>query len=133
MYDLEIHMTDQPGQLALMGDTLGAAGISVEGGGMFLVNGVGVAHFLVHEGAAATEALTGAGLKVTACREVLVQRLDQETPGQLGSFCGAMAAAGVNIELLYSDHDHQLIVLVDDVAAGQQVSDQWTKNRRAKR
>ncbi len=130
MYDLEIRMTNQPGQLALMGDTLGAAGISVEGGGMFLVDGVGVAHFLVDNGDEATTALTAAGLDVAACREVLVQRLDQDTPGQLGAFCGAMAAANVSIEVLYSDHDHQLIVLVDDVAAGQRVSQQWTaKNR----
>ncbi len=62
MYDIEIHMANKAGQLALMGDTLGAAGISVEGGGMFLVNGVGVAHFLVHNGIAASEALAAAGL-----------------------------------------------------------------------
>lgn len=125
MYDLEIHMTDQPGQLELMGNTLGDAGISVEGGGMFLANGVGVAHFLVHEGTAAARALAAAGLDVGACREVLVQRLDQNMPGQLGAFCGAMAAAGVNIEVLYTDHSHRLIVIVDNVAAGQKVSQQW--------
>lgn len=129
MYDLEIHMANEPGQLALMGDALGAAGISVEGGGMFLSNGVGVAHFLVSDGPSATQALTDAGLDVAACREALVQRLDQETPGQLGAFCGAMAAAGVNIEVLYSDHDHQLIVLVDDVEVGQKMSQQWTANQ----
>lgn len=129
MYDLEIHLMNEPGQLALLGDTLGAAGISVEGGGMFLANGIGIAHFLVKDGSAATRALTGAGLDVVACREVLVQRLDQDTPGQLGAFCGAMAAAGVSIEVLYSDHDHQLIVLVDDVAAGKNVSRQWTANQ----
>ena len=26
-----------------------------------------------------------------------------------------MAEAGVNIEVLYSDHDHQLILVVDDL------------------
>lgn len=129
MDDIEIHMGNEPGRLALMGDTLGAAGISVEGGGMFLVDGVGVAHFLVHDGAAASDALGAVGLDVVACREVLVQRLDQDTPGQLGAFCGAMAAAGVSIEVLYSDHDHQLVVLVDDVATGRQVSRGWTENQ----
>lgn len=129
MYDIEIRMTNQPGQLALMGDTLGTACISVEGGGMFLVDGVGVAHFLVNDGPAATLALSAAGLDVAACREVLVQRLDQDTPGQLGAFCGTMAAAGVSIEVLYSDHDRQLIVLVDDVAAGRKVSQKWSVNQ----
>jgi hypothetical protein len=40
-----------------------------------------------------------------------------------------MAEAGVNIEVLYSDHDHQLILVVDDFAKGQAVSDQWTRER----
>nr|MBA2579598.1 amino acid-binding ACT domain-containing protein [Thermoleophilaceae bacterium] len=26
-----------------------------------------------------------------------------------------MALAGVNIEVMYSDHDHQLILVVDDI------------------
>src|ERR1017187_7302516 len=35
--------------------------------------------------------------------------------------------AGVNIEVLYSDHDHQLILVVDDIAKGQEVSEAWTR------
>jgi hypothetical protein len=38
-----------------------------------------------------------------------------------------MAEAGVNIEVLYSDHDHQLILVVDDIAKGQEVSEAWTR------
>lgn len=129
MHDIEIHMTNEPGQLALMGDTLGTAGISVEGGGMFLVDGIGVAHFLVEDGRAATDAVRAAGMAVASCREVIVQHLDQETPGQLGLFCNAMAVAGVNIEVLYSDHDHQLVVVVDDPERGRQVSADWTAAR----
>lgn len=129
MYDIEIQMSNEPGQLALMGDTLGAAGISVEGGGMFLVDGVGVAHFLVHDGPGAADALRDGGMKVPTCREVIVQHLDQETPGQLGLFCAAMAEAGVNIEVLYSDHDHQLVVVVDDPERGRAVSEQWKTQR----
>jgi hypothetical protein len=33
MYDLTIELDDRPGALAAMGDALGAAGVSVEGGG----------------------------------------------------------------------------------------------------
>jgi hypothetical protein len=36
-----------------------------------------------------------------------------------------MADAGVNIEVLYSDHDHRLILVVDDPAAGRVVSEAW--------
>lgn len=129
MFDLEIHMRNQPGELAMMGETLGAAGISVEGGGMWLVDGVGVAHFLVDDGTLARESLEQAGMTVTACRPVLVQRLSQDESGQLGKFCRALAEAGVNIEVLYSDHDHQLIIACDDHARAASVSDAWMTSR----
>lgn len=112
-----------------MGEVLGAAGISVEGGGMWLVGDVGVAHFLVEDGPGAAAALAEAGLTVAATRPVLTQRLDQDRPGQLGAFCRAMADAGVDIEVLYSDHDHRLIVVVDQPAAGAAVSEAWTAGR----
>jgi hypothetical protein len=38
-----------------------------------------------------------------------------------------MAEAGVNIEVLYSDHDHQLILVVEDMAKGRAVSEAWTR------
>ena len=38
-----------------------------------------------------------------------------------------MAEAGVNIEVLYSDHAHQLTLVVDDQARGQAVSDAWMR------
>lgn len=128
MYDIELHMTNEPGQLALMGETLGAAGISVEGGGMWVHDGVGVAHFLVADGEAGAAALTGAGLVVAAVRQVSLQRLDQDKPGQLGALCRAMADAGVNIQVLYSDHDHQLVVVGDDPETCAQVSAEWTRS-----
>lgn len=40
-----------------------------------------------------------------------------------------MAEAGVNIEALYSDHDHQLILVVDDIAKGRAVSEAWTREQ----
>lgn len=129
MFDLEIHMTNEPGQLALMGETLGAAGVSVEGGGMWLGGDIGLAHFLVDDGEGAKAALENAGMKVNACREVLMQRLNQDEPGQLGKFCRALADANINIEVLYSDHDHQLVVAVDDYEAARPISEAWTTAR----
>jgi hypothetical protein len=49
---------------------------------------------------------------------VLVQRLNQEVPGQLGRIARMMSDAGVNIEVQYSDHDHNLILVVDDMEKG---------------
>ena len=40
-----------------------------------------------------------------------------------------MADAGVNIEVQYSDHDHQLVLVVDDPVKGAEVSRQWMERR----
>ena len=95
-----------------------------------MVGDKGVAHFLVADGAAARKALETAGIQLLAERDVLVQRLKQDVPGQLGLLTRRMAEAGVNIEVLYSDHDHQLILVVDDLARGRTVSEAWARERR---
>lgn len=129
MKDLAIELEDRPGALAEMGEALGRAGVSIEGGAAFVVDGRGVAHFLFDDGAAARNALEMAGIRVLDEREVVVQRLHQAVPGQLGTLTRRMADAGVNIEVLYSDHDHRLILVVDDVAAGRSVAEAWTRER----
>src|SRR5262245_28204903 len=114
MKDLAIALENRPGALAEMGEALGRAGVSIEGGGAWVVGGgAGAAHFLFADGTAARRALEAAGIRVLAEREVLVQRLRQDVPGQLGLLTRRLADAGVNIEVLYSDHDHQLILVVD--------------------
>lgn len=129
MKDVAMTLENRPGALAEMGDALGRAGVSVDGGGAWVVDGRGVAHFLVADGEAARRALESAGIRVDAVRDVVVQRLDQARPGQLGALTRRMADAGVNIEVLYSDHDHQLVLVVDDVAAARAVADAWMRDR----
>ena len=125
MKDLSIELENRPGALAAMGEALGAAGVSVEGGGVFVANGVGVAHFLVEDAAAARSALEAAGIRVVAVNDVLIQKLRQDEPGQLGKIARRMSEAGVNIEVQYSDHDHNLILVVDDPERGRAVSEAW--------
>ncbi len=129
MKDLAIALDNRPGALAEMGEALGRAGVSVEGGGAWVVDGKGVAHFLITDGTAARQALEAAGITVLAEREVLIQRLKQAVPGQLGMLTRRMAEAGVNIEVLYSDHDHQLILVVDDLPRGREVAAAWMQER----
>jgi hypothetical protein len=90
-----------------------------------------VAHFLVAEGEAARTALEAAGIMVNAVREVIVQKLAQEVPGQLGKLTRRMAEAGVNIEVLYSDHANQLILVVDQPARARQVAAAWMAERQS--
>ena len=125
MKDLAIALEHRPGALAELGEALGRAGVSIEGGGAVVVNGRGIAHFLFEDGAAARRALEAAGIRVLEERDVLVQKLNQSEPGQLGKLTRLMAQAGVNIEVLYSDHAHRLILVVDDMVAGRAVSEAW--------
>jgi len=123
--DLTIELDDRPGALAELGEALGRAGVSIEGGGAFVVDGRGVAHFLFADGEAARRALEAVDIRVIGQRDVVVQRLDQEAPGQVGKLTRRMADAGVNIQVLYSDHDHQLILVVDDVPTARRISEDW--------
>ncbi|MGH7587124.1 MAG: amino acid-binding ACT domain-containing protein [Gemmatimonadota bacterium] len=129
MKDLAIALENRPGALAEMGEALGRAGVSIEGGGVWVVGGAGVAHFLFRDGVDARNALEAAGIRVLEEREVLIQRLRQDVPGQLGLLTRRMAEAGVNIEVLYSDHDNRLILVVDDLARGREVTEAWTGSR----
>lgn len=129
MKDLAIELDDRPGALAEMGEALARAGVSIEGGGVFVAGGRGIAHFLFTDGGAARVALEAASIRVVKESEVLVQRLHQGVPGQLGKLARRMAEAGVNIEVQYSDHDHQLILVVDDLARGREVSAAWMAER----
>jgi len=133
MRDLAIRLENRPGALAEMGEALGSANVSVEGGGAFVVEGKGVAHFLFEDAAAARQALEAKGIAVLADREVLVQRLNQDQPGQLGKISRMMADAGVNIEVIYSDHQNQLILAVDDLEKGRAVSENWKRQNVARR
>ena len=126
MKDLAIALDNRPGALADMGEALGKAGVSIEGGGAWVVDGKGIAHFLFEDGSAARRALEAKGIKVLAEREVVVQRLKQAVPGQLGQLARCMGDAGVNIEVMYSDHDNQLILVVDDVEKARAISKMWS-------
>lgn len=111
--------------MAEMGEALGAAGVSVEGGGGWVADGTATMHFLFEDGGAACNALEKAGIEVLSVSKVLVQKLKQDVPGQLGKIARLMADAGVNIEVVYSDHANQLVLVVDDFQKGKAVSDAW--------
>lgn len=125
MKDLAIELEHRPGALAELGEALARAGVSIEGGGVFAVGGVGVAHFLFADEAPARRVLEAAGLRVIAERQVLLARLRQEQPGELGRIARRLAEAGVDVEVQYSDHAGNLVLLVDDAERGRAAIDRW--------
>jgi hypothetical protein len=131
MKDLEIVFENRPGALAEMGEALGRAEVNVEGGGVWSCDGGkrSIAHFLFEDGEAARKALEAAGIRVVAEREVVTLRLRQGEPGQLGRLARLMADAGVNIEVQYSDHYNQLILVVDKIVTGRALAQAWMRER----
>lgn len=109
-----------------MGEALAQAGISIEGGGAWAVNDGAIAHFLFEEDTDVKIALAKRGIEVVKESSVLVQRLKQDQPGQLGKIARVMEQAGVNIEVVYSDHRNQLILVVDSYEKGRIVSENWS-------
>jgi len=127
MKDLEIILKNKPGQLALLGETLGNNNISLEGGGVFNNGEDSIAHYLVEKADLAKKVLEQAGFTVIKINEPIIQKLRQDVPGQLGSFCKRLAEANINILTQYSDHSNQLIVVVDNYEKAKQVSKEWMR------
>ncbi|MEU3959544.1 hypothetical protein AB0F42_06955 [Streptomyces buecherae] len=127
--DLEVCLPDRPGALADLGQALGAAGVSLEGGGVFACEGRAVAHYLVDDGSAALAAVAAAGLGPAVVRDVVMARLDQETPGQLGTLARLLGDAGVNVATQYSDHAGNLVLLVSEehLGACREVLARWAR------
>jgi len=125
MKDLEIILENKPGQLALMGETLGIHGISLEGGGVFDNGPQAVGHFLVEDAGKAKTELEKVGIPVRGIHEVIVLKLRQDIPGQLGAFCRELGNANINILTQYSDHSNQLILVVDRYHEGKEIARQW--------
>jgi hypothetical protein len=123
VFDLAIDLDGRSDALAVMGEAL----VSIEGGGMFTAGGRTIAHFLVEDGHAARRVLAAAGIPVTAVREVVARRLVQETPGQLGALTRAIGEAGIRVDVLYSDHDHRLILVTSDQAATAIATKAWDR------
>lgn len=110
MNDLAIPVADAAADIARIGTALGAAGVGLEGGGVW----GGTAHYLVADGAAAVEALDGAGIVGAIATRALVVPLRADIPGEMGRMMQALHAAGIRVDVQYSDHDNRKVFVVDD-------------------
>ncbi|MDM1347968.1 amino acid-binding ACT domain-containing protein [Myroides marinus] len=125
MKDIEFILENTPGQLAYIGKLLGNNGISLEGGGLFTLGNQAIAHFLVTEAIRAKEILLKHNIEQVKINEVIIQKLNQDIPGQLGTFCNLLAEANINILVQYSDHYNQLIIVPDQIEKAQYISAKW--------
>jgi hypothetical protein len=113
--DLTVVFTDEPGELAKLGQATGDAGVNIQGMCAFTGQGRGIIHLLVADSAAerAASALRQAGMGVADQRPVMVVDI-ADRPGSLGEMALELAEAGVNIELLYTTYGGVRVVIATD-------------------
>jgi hypothetical protein len=114
--DLTIGLLDRPGSLAGACDTLGRAGINIDGACGFVSEGRGTFHVLVADATRAERALIDAGFEILARRQVAVLPVE-DRPGAAAELLRRIAAAGVNVDLLYSAVDGRMVLAGDDLPA----------------
>jgi hypothetical protein len=114
--DLTLYLDDEPGELALIGDVLGRAGVNIAGL-CAISSGGGHAevHILVQDATSAFEALEGAGLKIVEEQEVIVLDIN-DRPGALGEVVHKLGAAKINVETAYLATNTRLVLGADNLA-----------------
>ena len=119
MKDLTVSLEDRPGELARMGEALGAAGINIEGMAAMTAEGRAIIHLLVADAAATRSALQGAGIKVEGEADPMIAEFpaDQiDRPGTMGQMARAVADAGVNIKVVYLATKNRGVMVTSDNA-----------------
>jgi hypothetical protein len=119
MKDLTVSLEDRPGTLATLGETLGGAGINIEGMCAVTHEGRGIVHILVEDAAKARTALEQAGMKVEGESEPLISELPLDMvdrPGGIGGMARRVADAGVNFQVVYLATKNRAVTVTSDNA-----------------
>ena len=112
--DLTVILEDKPGTIADVAETLGKAGINIDGLCGIPIEDKGYLHILVDNATAARNVLVEAGFDVLEEREVIVWEIENR-PGTLGSVSRRIANAGANIELIYVASNTRIVIGADDL------------------
>jgi hypothetical protein len=113
-YDITVIIDDLPGTLAQVGETLGNAGINIDGYCSFLSGGKSYLHVLVEDVVGTRRVLKEAGIDIAQEREVLTLDMEDK-PGTMGKVARRIADAGVNIDMVYMGTNSRLVVAAYDL------------------
>jgi hypothetical protein len=117
MRDMTIVLENTPGSLATLGETLGGAGVNIEGGCAISSDEGTIVHILVEDAARAREVLAEAGFTVEEEQPALSFYVSgDDRPGIIGRYARRIADAGVNIERMYLAAGSRLAFVTNDPA-----------------
>ena len=114
--DFTIGLVDRPGTLARASDALGRAGVNIEGACGYATDGQGVFHVLVRDAERARRALLDAGFEIQAERLVVVLPIENR-PGEAAGLLRRIADSDVNLDILYTTLEGQIVLGGSDVNA----------------
>ena len=123
-YDVTLVINDIPGALARVGETLGKAGINIEGYCSFPSAGKSFLHILVDEIQGVHEALGEVDVEVEHQREVFTVDVE-DRPGELGKVARFMADSGVNIDMVYMGTNTRLVMCAFNTEAARAAIDRY--------
>ncbi|HVP22263.1 MAG TPA: hypothetical protein VMS73_10430 [Anaerolineaceae bacterium] len=112
--DLTIILKDHPGILAMVGETLGKAGVNIEGICGMAFEDKAIVHILVQDIVKTRQILEANQIPVSGGLEVLVLKVDDQ-PSTLRKVARQLANAGVNIYLIYLATASRLVIGVNDI------------------
>jgi hypothetical protein len=119
VYDICIERDEHPENLALIGETLGAAGVNINGLCLAKLEGRDVVHLVVDDAGAATRALESSGVGFGEVTEVYVLDKDCKKitgrPGNFGGICRMLADHGIGIRFGYPAENNCFIFGVDNL------------------
>jgi len=114
MMDLTIEVDNEPGSLARVAQAISDAGVNIAAATCTRPGDKAELHILVPHAEAARHALGISNLAVTREREVVVVEARDE-PGALADLARRVAAAGINLELVYVATRTRVVFGADDL------------------
>lgn len=113
-----VERNDAPNSLASLGETLGSAGVNIEGLCVTTRDGVMTIHFVVEDAVTARRVLATSGIRIRDESEVVIVDKDarQSTgrPGSFGGMCRTLADHGIRITFGYPAEHNRFVFGVDD-------------------
>jgi len=114
--DLVIDIENTPGALAQVATAISDAGVNIAAATCVGPGERAELHILVPHAEAVKHALAISHVAVTREREVVVVDV-QDRPGVLADLARKIAAAGVNLELVYIATQNRIVFGADDLSA----------------
>jgi len=112
--DLVIEVDHEPGALALVAKAISDAGVNIAAATCLGAGDRPELHILVPHADAAKHVLAISHLAVTREREVAVVEVD-DRPGMLADLAAKVAAAGINLDLVYVATGNRVVFGCDDL------------------